>query len=139
MIEQLVSQIATKVGIPESMARQGVGVVLGLLKKDGDPGAVGELFAKVPGAEGLAEQYADGAKASAGGPMGGLMGRLGGMLGGKAGSSMSALAAFQQTGLSPEQGKQMLPIAKDFLSQHADEATVQRALGSVPALKGFVN
>ena len=139
MIEQLVSQIATKVGVPEDLARQGVGVVLGLLQKDGDPSAVGELFSKVPGAEGLARQYADGAKEAAGGPMGGLMGRLGGLLGGKAGSSMSALAAFQQTGLTPEQGKQMLPVAKDFLSQHADEDTVRRALGSVPALKGFVN
>ena len=138
MIDTLVTQIATKVGLSEDMARQGVGVVLGMLKKDGDAGAVGELFSQIPGAEGLANQYA-GAAEQASGPAGGLLGRLGGMFGGKAGSQLSALAAFQKTGLTPEQGKEMLPVAKDFLSQHASPDVVQRALGSVPALKGFVN
>ena len=139
MIEQLISQIATKVGIPEAMARQGVGVVMGMMKKDGDPGAVGELFSKIPGSEALASQYADGAGKKATGGMGGLMGKVGGMLGGKAGSQMSAMAAFQQTGLSVDQGKAMIPVAKDFLIQHAGEDTARRALASVPALKGFVN
>ena len=138
MIEQLVSQIATKVGIPEALARQGVGIVMGMLKKDGDPGAVGQLFSQIPGAEALAGEYMGGAKEASGG-IGGLMGKVGGMLGGSAGSKMSALAAFQQTGLTPEQGKAMIPVAKDFLAEHADEATVRSALASVPALKGFVN
>lgn len=139
MIDQLVTQIAAKTGIPEALARQGVGVVMGLLKRDGDPGAVGRLFAQVPGAEGLAREYEDGAAKKASGGMGGLLGRVGGMLGGGAGSKMSALAAFQQTGLTPEQGKAMIPVAKDFLAEHADEATVREALGSVPALKGFAS
>ena len=138
MIEQLVSQIAAKVGIPEALARQSVGVVMGMLKKDGDPGAVGQLFGQIPGAADLAAQYENGAAADATGPVGGLLGKVGGMLGGDMGSKMSALAAFQQTGLSVEQGKEMLPIAKDFLAQHADEDTVRRALGSVPALEGFM-
>ena len=138
MIEQLVSQIAAKVGIPDALARQGVGVVMGLLKKEGDPGAVGQLFSQIPGAEGLANEYAQTAE-TAKAPAGGLLGKIGGMLGGGAGSKLSALAAFQQTGLSMEQGKAMIPVAKDFLTEHADEATVRKALGSVPALKGFVN
>lgn len=138
MIEQLVSQIAAKVGIPEAMARQGVGVVMGMLKKEGDPGAVGDLFRQIPGAESLATEY-EGAGAKATGGAGGLMGKLGGMVGGSAGSKMSALAAFQSTGLTADQGKAMIPVAKDFLTEHADEATVRKALGSVPALKGFVN
>lgn len=138
MIEQLVSQIAAKVGIPEALARQGVGVVMGMLKKDGDPSAVGDLFNQIPGAADLAAQYENGAAADATGPMGGLMGKIGGMLGGKAGTTMSALAAFQQTGLSVEQGKAMLPVAKDFLTEHADADTVRKALSSVPALEGFM-
>jgi hypothetical protein len=139
MIDQLISQIVAKVGVPEAAARQGVGVVLGLLQKQGDQGAVSEIFAKVPGAEALAQQYAPGAAKAAGGPMGGLLGKLGGMIGGKGGDTMSALAAFQQTGLSPEQGKAMVPVAKDFLAQHVGEDTTRRAIGSVPALKGFVS
>ena len=138
MIDQLVTEIAAKVGIPEALARQGVGVVMGMLKRDGDPGAVGDLFARIPGAEGLAREYEDGSAKSATGPVGGLMGKLGGMLGGKAGGTLSAMAAFQQTGLTVDQGKAMLPVAKDFLTTHADEATVRRALASVPALEGFV-
>lgn len=137
MIDQLISQIVSKVGIPEGMAKQGVGVVLGMLKKDGDQGAVGELFNKIPGAEQLAAEHMPGAK-QASGPVGGLMGKIGGMLGGKAGDTMSAMAAFQQTGLSMEQGKQMMPVAKDFLMEHAGEDTVKKALGSVPALQGFM-
>ena len=139
MIDQLISQIVTKVGLPEAAARQGVGVVLGLLKKEGDPGPVGELFAKIPGAEALAGQYAEGAEKAAGGPAAGLMGRLGGLLGGKAGSTASAMAAFQKTGLSVDQGKAMLPVAKDFLAEHAGEDTARKALASVPALKGFLS
>ena len=138
MIEQLVSQIAAKVGIPEALARQGVGVVMGMLKKDGDPSAVGDLFNQIPGAADLAAQYENNASARATGPMGGLLGKVGGMLGGKAGTTMSAMAAFQQTGLTVDQGKAMLPVAKDFLTEHADEGTVRRALGSVPALEGFL-
>ena len=139
MIDQLVTQIANKVGLPEEMARQGVGVVLGLLKKEGDPGPVGELFAKIPGAENLASQYAEGAEKAGGGLGAGLMGRLGGLMGGKAGGAMSAMAAFQKTGLTPEQGQAMLPVAKDFLAAHAGEDTMRRAIGSVPAFKGFVS
>lgn len=138
MIEQLVSQIAAKVGIPEALARQGVGVLLGMLKKDGDAGAVGELFSKIPGAADLAGQYEHGAAEKATGPVGGLLGKIGGLLGGKAGNTMSAMAAFQQTGLSLDQGKAMIPVAKDFLAVHAGEDTMRKALGSVPALEGFI-
>ena len=58
MIEQLVSQIAAKVGVPEAMARQGVGVVMGMPQEGGRPRTQSnDLFRQIPGAESLATEY----------------------------------------------------------------------------------
>jgi len=137
MIDQLIQQVSAKLGIDASMAKQAVGVVLGLLQKEGDGAAVSALFSQISGASDLAGEF----KGVGGGDsaMGGLMGRMGGMLGGGAGDAMSAMAAFKSTGLSIDQAKDMMPVMKDFLMENAGEDVMKQALGSVPALKGFMN
>lgn len=143
MIEQLVKLVANKLGIADATAEQGVGVLLGLLKDQaaGQP-ALGELFSKVAGAEALADQFPAGGEnptPSGGGLLGGLMGAAAGALGGKAGDALSAFSAFQQTGLSVDQAKDMMPVVKDFMMENVGEDTVRELIGSVPALKGFLD
>ncbi|MCI5046104.1 MAG: DUF2780 domain-containing protein [Aquisalinus sp.] len=135
MIDQLIQQIASKVGIDESIARRAVGVVMGFLNKEGDPSAVGSLFEKIPGAAELASQYEPGAS----GGLGGLMGKMGGMLGGnKMGDAMAAMAAFKETGLSMDQAQDMMPVVKDFISENAGPDVMAKAINSVPALKDLL-
>ena len=135
MIDQLIQQIASKVGIDESMARQAVGVVMGFLNREGDSSAVGSLFEKIPGAAELASQYEPGASAG----LGGLMGKMGGMLGGnKMSGAMAAMAAFKETGLSVDQAQDIMPVVKDFISENAGADVMAQAINSVPALKDLL-
>lgn len=134
MIDQLVAVVSEKLGIDASMAEKAVGVVMGLVNKDGDNAAVSALFDKLPGAAALAQQY--GGEITEGG--GGLLGKVSGMLGGNTGDLMGALGALKQTGLSVDQLGEMAPLIKNFMTEHAGEDTVRQALGSVPALKDFL-
>lgn len=142
MIDQLIQQLVSKIGIDENLARQGVGIIMGLLKKEGDAGSVSALFDKIPGAADLAGEFeglsSGGGAIGAGGMLGGLMGKVGGMLGGNAGDALSAMAAFKDSGLSVDQAKDMAPVVTDFLKENAGEDLMKQALGSVPTLKGFL-
>ncbi|MEM9989644.1 MAG: DUF2780 domain-containing protein [Pseudomonadota bacterium] len=139
MIDQLIQQIAAKLGIPPETAQQAVGTLMSLLQEQGDNAKVNELLAQIPGASALAAQYSGSAAAEQASGLGGMMGKLGGLMGGKAGNAMEAMAAFKGTGLSMSQAQEMLPVAKDFFHQHADSELVQKALSSVPALKGLMS
>ncbi len=132
MIDQLIEQIASKVGLDAGTARKAVGVVLGLINKEGDASAVSDLFGKIPGAADLAGEF----KGGVGGGMGGLLSKVSGMLGG--GSALSAMAALKQAGVSMDQAKDMMPVVKGFLSENAGEDIASKALGSVPALKDLL-
>jgi hypothetical protein len=75
MIDQLVKMLTAKLGIPESLAKQALGMVMNALKKDGEGDLVTELGQRIPG---LAELSGGG---------GGLMGAAASMFGGGGGSS----------------------------------------------------
>ena len=140
MIDQLVTQVAERLGVDRTMAEQGVGVVLGLLKEkaSGQP-ALTKLFATLDGAEALADQFpaeGDGAT-KGGGLMGGLLGQAAGMLGGGAGDTVAAMAAFQKTGFSIDQAKDMMPVVKSFVEEHVGSETVEELTDSLPMLKSF--
>lgn len=138
MIEQLIQQVVAKLGIDEGLAQKAVGTVLGLLKKQGDGGAVSALFDKIPGAADLAGKFSDAPAASGGGLMGGLMGKLGGAIGGNAGGAMEAMNALKDTGLSMDQAKDMAPVVTGFLKEKAGGDLLGKALESVPALKSLL-
>ena len=141
MIDQLVKLVADRLGVDSSMAEQGVGTLLGLLKGQASgTQALSQLFDKLPGAEALADQFMDGAPSSSGGGglMGGLLSKASGMLGGNAGDMMEAMAAFQKTGLSMDQAKDMMPVVKDFMVENVGADTLKEVVGSVPALKNFL-
>lgn len=139
MINQLVSLVSERLGVPTGVAEQAVGVVLGLLKdKANGQAALGRLFDAVPGAEALADQFPAEAPASGGGLMGGLLGKAADLMGGNAGDMADAFAAFQKTGLSMDQAQEMLPVAKDFMTEQVGEETVGELMDLVPVLKNLL-
>jgi hypothetical protein len=133
MIEQLVSQVAAKLGIDESTAQQAVGSILGLLQKQGDDSAVAALFDQIPGAASLAGQFQN-----AGSSSGGLMGMVGGLMGGRTANAMEAMNALKQSGLSMDQAKEMAPVMTDFMKENASEELLHNAVQSVPGLKDLL-
>lgn len=142
MIDQLIQQVTSKLGISDDMATKGVGMLMGFFKSKGDSGAVSEIFSKIPGAADLASQFegelGGEAKSGGGGLLGGLMSKLGGKMGGQMGGAMEAMDAFKKTGLSMDQAKDMLPVAKDFLEENVGQDAVGKVFDSIPALKGLL-
>ena len=136
MIDTLITQLAEKLGIEESMAKQAVGVGLSLLNKEGDNDLVSQLFSKIGGASDLAQEFTKTEQPSGG--LGGLVGSLGGMLGGKAGDAMSALSALEDSGLSLDQAKDSLPVVSDFLKDQNATDIAKQVIDSIPAFKGLL-
>lgn len=87
MIDTLISTLAQKFGIDESLARQAIGMVMQALNKGGEGDLASELSSRIPG-------LGDLAGGGGGGLMGGLMGAAGSLLGGGGGSPLSGLSAL---------------------------------------------
>ena len=132
-MEQLISQLASQFGIDEALAHKAVGMVLSLLQNQGDSGAVSELFAKLPGAGELAEQYAGG-----GGGGGGLGGMLGGLMGGGAGEAMKLVGTLQADGLSMDQIKGIGTGLLEHAKQEGGEDLVRRAVQGIPGVSDYI-
>ncbi len=131
-MEQLISQLASQFGIDEALAHKAVGMVLSLLQDQGDSGAVSELFAKLPGAGELAEQYAGG------GGGGGLGGMLGGLMGGGAGEAMKLVGTLQADGLSMDQIKGIGTGLLEHAKQEGGEDLVRRAVQGIPGVSDYI-
>lgn len=73
-MNELVQRVAAKADLDETTAEKAVGIILNFLMKEGSAEKVGELVAKIPGADDVMAKHAyDGA--AGGGPMA-VMGAL---------------------------------------------------------------
>lgn len=123
-MNELVNQVADRVGIEPGVAEQAVGMMLAFLQKEGDADAVSRMLAAIPGGTELA---ADGA-GGGGGFLAGLMG--GGIMGLGQKLMGLGLGMGQITGLARE----TIGVAK----QYAGEGVVDEVVASVPGLSQFV-
>ncbi len=99
MMDDLVSRVVAQTGLPPDKAERAIGIMLNLVRNQGEKAKVAELFAKLPGAEDLATRHGgDGAKG------GGLLGMLGG---GLMGGPLAAVTKLTAAGLSMDQIKVM--------------------------------
>ena len=135
-MEQIIAAIAAKVGIGEDQAKQGVGIMLNFLMKEGDAGVVGQLVSKIPGADDLlAAHTAD--EGGSGGGLGGMMGGLAGAMGG--GGGIMGLAG-QLQGIGLDMGE-IQGMAREFSVQAkeiAGEDAVNAVAATVPGLDQFM-
>jgi hypothetical protein len=77
-MDELIEQLAAKIGVDKTVAEQAVGMILGFLRNEGPAEPVQDLINSIPGAAAAVEAH--------GGGGGGLAGMLGGglmALGGK--------------------------------------------------------
>ncbi len=132
MMDQVISALAAKFSIDEALVQKAVGMVLGLLQKQGDGTTMTELFDKMPGASDLADQFGD----SGGG--GGMAGMLGGLMGGGTGDAMKLLGSLQSEGLSMDQIKGIGTGLLEHAKAEGGEDLVRQAVSNIPDISDYL-
>lgn len=127
-METLITTIAEQVGIDRVLAEKAVGIILNLVKSDGDQSLVPDLMAAIPGASELADANAGGG--------GGLMGALGGALG--SGGAMAAFGKLTQAGLDTSQIKSIGEILFAHAKEQAGEPLVKQVVSAIPGLRPYI-
>jgi hypothetical protein len=129
-MQDLIERISLKTGLDAAKSERALGILLNLVKTQGDKAKTPELFAALPGAAELAHKHGgDGAG------RGGLLGMLGG---GAMGGPLAAIAKFQAAGLSMDQIKTLGTETLDYAKHHAGADLVKQAVGAIPGLSGYV-
>lgn len=129
-MQELIARIVTKTGLDPQRAEKALGIMLSLVKTQGNQQKVGELFAKLPGADELAKHHgSDGSRG------GGLLGMLGG---GLMGGPLAAITKLQAAGLTMDQIKGLGAETLSYAKEVAGEDLVKQVAGSIPGLGGYV-
>ena len=132
-MDQIVSAIAQKLGIPDAVVRSGLTIVLNFLKQKAGGSEFGALLNMIPGASDLANAPAPDA-GGGGNFLGNLIGSVSSMFGGQTAEVGKAVAGLENAGLKTEQ---IAPFVETFIGEAkkiAGEDTVNKVLASVPAL-----
>jgi predicted lipid-binding transport protein (Tim44 family) len=127
-MQDLISRIAEVTGVDKAKAEKGLSIILSLIRSHGEPQKVAALFAKLPGADALAEGQA---RARAGG----LLGKLGG---GLMGGPLVAVSQLQAAGFSMAQIRSLGSEVLTYAREKAGDRLVREAAGSIPGLSGYL-
>ena len=131
-MNEIVTEIANRVGISPELAEKALGMMLGFLQREAADGPVAEMIEKIPGATELVAQFNGEGSSNGGGLLGGLMSALGG------GGIMGLGQQLMSEGLGMSEitslAKETIAIAKE----HAGEEVVDQVVASVPGLSQFV-
>ncbi len=77
-MNEIVDQIAARVGIPAEVAEKALGMMLGFLQREAADGPVAKMIEAIPGASDLVAKYNGEGEGGGGGILGSIMGALGG-------------------------------------------------------------
>jgi len=131
-MNEIVTEIANRVGISPELAEKALGMMLGFLQREAADGPVAEMIEKIPGATELVARFNGEGSSNGGGLLGGLMSALGG------GGIMGLGQQLMSEGLGMSEitslAKETIAIAKE----HAGEEVVDQVVDSVPGLSQFV-
>jgi len=129
-MDELIARISTATGLDTAKAERALGIMLSLVKTQGNQAKVAELFAKLPGADTLASQH--------GGDGAGKKGLLGMLGGGLMGGPLAAITKLQAAGLNMEQIKTLGSVTLGYAKEKAGDDLVKQVAGSIPGLGGYV-
>ena len=134
MIDELVQRAAGSTGLSPEQARLGLSAALSLIHKHGDPAKTGELFAAVPGSEGLAQEGDAMTVQKSGGLLGGLMRGAGGASGAAMSDAMAVGQKLAKQGVTLADMQNILPVAMDFVREKTGSDMLREVLTSIPGL-----
>ncbi len=139
--QSIVNTVAEKADLDQAVTEKVVGTIFSVLEHEAEGTTASSFFARIPGADALAQKYDVMAAAPAGGGGGflsSLQGALGGVLGEKTGALINGVAALKASGLDMAQ----IQKAGTTLIQQAQAAAgpqlTNEVLNSVPSLKGHL-
>jgi len=129
-MQDLIDRIVEKTGLAPELAEKATGIMLSLVKTQGDKAKVTQLFDAIPGAGELAQLHGgDGARG------GGLLGMLGG---GMMGGPLAAVSKLQATGLSMDQIKVLGKETLGYAKEKAGDDLVKDVASSIPGISGYL-
>ena len=129
-MQELIARIVTKTGLDPERAEKALGIMLSLVRTQGNQKKVEELFAMLPGADELARLHGgDGSRG------GGLLGLLGG---GLMGGPLAAIGKLQATGLNMDQIKGLGSETLAYAREKAGKDLVKQVAGTIPGLGSYV-
>ncbi len=132
-MNEIVDQIAARVGIPAEVAEKALGMMLGFLQREAADGPVAKMIDAIPGASDLVAKYNGEGETGGGGLLGSIMGALGG-----AGGVMALGQQLMSEGLGMGE---ITTLAKETIAiaeQNAGKEVVDEVVASVPGLSQFV-
>ena len=140
--QDIVNTVSQKAGLDPAVTEKVVGTIFSVLEHEAEGTSISSFFAKIPGADALAQKYdvmaAGTGTGSGGGLLSSLQGALGGVLGEKTGALINGVAALKASGLDMAQ----IQKAGATLIQQAEAAAgpqlTNEVLGSVPSLKSHL-
>ncbi len=130
-MNEVVTQIADRVGIAPDLAEKALGMMLGFLQREADDGPVAKMIEAIPGGADLVAQF--NGEGAGGGLLGGLMSALGGG-GGIMGLGQQLMSEGLGMGEITALAKETIAVAK----QYAGDEIVDQVVASVPGLSQFV-
>ncbi|WZO98415.1 DUF2780 domain-containing protein [Isosphaeraceae bacterium EP7] len=132
----LITTLATQVGIDPKVAEQGLGALLGFLKQHLSPELFGTVETSVPGADGAIKSFEDEAgpvdEAASPGLLGSLIGMASKLAGGGGGSAVALLALLGKAGLSVDQIAAFLPKAIELMKAYLPQEVIDKIIALVP-------
>ena len=141
MMDALITRIVTQVGVPEPLARQAVGMILGYVQRTGDDGAVARMISQMPGAADMVAKFGgaeiadEGGEKKSGGLLGSVMGAVSSLTGGdEHGGAMAIGQKLMSEGLEMGQIKQIGEQIFAYAEETVDPATVEEVKKSIPGL-----
>lgn len=122
-MDELVERLVANCGVEPSVAERSVGIILDFLRKEGPADKVQALLDKMPGADALAADAAQGQGSGSLFGMGGLMG---------------AANRLMSAGLSMGQVQSVTREVVAYAREKAGEDAVGEVVGAIPGLSPFV-
>ncbi len=128
-MNEIVTQIADRVGIEPAVAEKALGMMLAFLQREGDDAAVAKMIEAIPGGSELVAQASGGGSS---GLLGSIMSAIGG--GGIMGLGQQLMSQGLGMGEITSLAKATISMAK----QYAGDEVVDEVVASVPGLSQFV-
>lgn len=129
-MQELIDRVVARTGLSPETAEKGIGIMLSLVKSQGDKAKVEQLFSAVPGASEIAAQHG-----GDGGRRGGMLNMLGG---GMMGGPLVAITKLQSAGLNMEQVKALGKETLAYAEEKAGKELVRDVASSIPGISSYL-
>ncbi len=125
---ELIQQLVSQLGVDESQAKGGAGMLFQLAKDKLDDGEFSQIASAVPGLEDMLQAAPSLAGGGGGGGGGGLLSKVMSMFGGGGGSALGSLGGlaslvggFSQLGLGGDMIGKFVPVVMSFVQEQGGD------------------